>query len=129
MEKCRLCSSKSRYTIDNCIVNKSFAILSSKWVLPIILELSNNDSKLRFNELQRKLFPITPKILATRLKEMEAEKIIGKDDEGKYYLLEKGKDARKLILGISEWGAKWSEKKESCITISRLRRAENVSNN
>jgi DNA-binding HxlR family transcriptional regulator len=49
-------------------------VLNGKWKLPLILALSEGPQ--RFNEIQRNLGEITPKILAKELRELEINEFV-----------------------------------------------------
>jgi len=49
-------------------------MLNGKWKLPLIVALSNGD--MRFNDIQRALDGITPKILSKELRELELNEFI-----------------------------------------------------
>jgi len=50
-------------------VKDALYVLSGKWKLPLIVSLINGPK--RFNEIQRSLSEITPKVLSKELREME----------------------------------------------------------
>jgi len=54
-----------------CPVSLQIAFLEKKWMLPLLFELFSSSGARRFSELQRALVPITPKVLARRLLELE----------------------------------------------------------
>lgn len=62
----------------NCKVTPLFEVLSKKWNLHILKHLQDNGSK-RFNELLEEIKGINPRILSSRLKELEDLKIISKE--------------------------------------------------
>lgn len=111
---CSACASKSRYQVNACHINKATALLGRKWVLPILFELCLRRRQLRFNELQRFLFPITPKVLSKRLKEMEQEEVVERTEKTsealpavEYTLTAKGKELLQTIRQLSTWSEKW----------------------
>lgn len=55
-------------------VKDALYVLNGKWKLPLIIALS--DGPKRFNEIQRALEDITPKILSKELKELELNEFV-----------------------------------------------------
>ncbi|HKG07943.1 MAG TPA: helix-turn-helix domain-containing protein [Pedobacter sp.] len=55
-------------------VKDALYVLNGKWKLPLIIALS--DGPMRFNEIQRALEDITPKILSKELKELELNEFV-----------------------------------------------------
>ena|ERR1700754_4942463 len=55
-------------------VKDSLYVLNGKWKLPIIMSLTSGPQ--RFNDLQRTLGDITPKILSKELKELELNEFV-----------------------------------------------------
>ena len=76
--ECNLCENRPKYIIDSCSVNRILMLVGSKWVLPIILEVKLR-KKIRFNELQKLLAPISAKILSKRLKTLQDKDFIRKE--------------------------------------------------
>ncbi|MEK6972624.1 MAG: helix-turn-helix domain-containing protein [archaeon] len=124
--KCSLCRNKSKYEIDSCIINQTLRIISKKWVLPIILELLQK-KKLGFNELQKELFPITPRILSKRLSELAKFGIIEKKlimpmptPSVEYTLAKKGRELINVTNEILNWAKKYNKNAKRCHQIDRL---------
>ncbi|WP_183564279.1 winged helix-turn-helix transcriptional regulator [Mucilaginibacter sp. SP1R1] len=55
-------------------VRDALYVLNGKWKLPLIVALSNGPQ--RFNDIQRTLVDITPKILSKELKELELNEFV-----------------------------------------------------
>ena len=55
-------------------VRDTLYVLNGKWKLPLILALSEGPQ--RFNEIQRALGEITPKVLAKELRELEMNEFV-----------------------------------------------------
>ncbi len=97
-------------------------IMGKRWTIHILLELYKGEKKEKgFNELKRKLGGITPKILSTRLIELESEGLIVKESDNstvpcrsEYFLTESGEDFIQVIQGIKKWGTKWRFKDSEC---------------
>ncbi|MBD3262014.1 MAG: transcriptional regulator [Candidatus Altiarchaeales archaeon] len=89
--------------------------MGKRWSFDIMAELICNGDKRRYNELLRALVFVTPKVLSQRLKELESNGLIQRKvypDETpvkvEYLLTQKGKELKKTISEIIEWGNKWS---------------------
>ncbi|WP_428328250.1 winged helix-turn-helix transcriptional regulator [Mucilaginibacter sp.] len=55
-------------------VRDALYVLNGKWKLPLIVSLSNGG--MRFNDIQRSLDGITPKILSKELRELELNEFV-----------------------------------------------------
>ena len=67
------------HTLETCntslnAVRDALYVLNGKWKLPLILTLQ--DGPKRFNEIQKSLGDITPKILSKELKELELNEFV-----------------------------------------------------
>ncbi|MFH1722725.1 MAG: helix-turn-helix domain-containing protein [Candidatus Altiarchaeota archaeon] len=78
------------------------------------MSLSAKEIKKRYNQIQRALVDITPKVLSQRLKEMEANDLIKRKVHAQetpvrveYEITPKGKDLRTIIECLRDWGNKW----------------------
>ena len=99
----------------NCPVYRTLKIMGKKWALDIVAELLCQGDKRRYNELQRALVFVSPKVLSERLKELEKAGIIKRKVYSKeipvrveYELTDKGSDFKEVINCIKEWGDKWT---------------------
>jgi DNA-binding HxlR family transcriptional regulator len=107
---------KSRYVkVDfaNCPVETSLGILGKKWTMAIIRDIGAYGVD-RFNRLLKSLPGIPPKVLATRLKELEEESFLQKYVEKevpprivRWSLTEKGIDAIRIGMMLGAFGSKW----------------------
>jgi DNA-binding HxlR family transcriptional regulator len=89
-------------------VKDALYVFSGKWKLPLIVALSKGP--MRFNDIQRALDGITPKILSKELKEVELNEFV----ERKVYpttpvsvfyeLTEYSKSLEKVIEELKNWG-------------------------
>ena len=59
---------------DDCPIEKTAKIIEGKWTTLVIRELLTG--KKRYSELQKALVGISPKILTTRLRMLEKERLI-----------------------------------------------------
>jgi len=61
----------TQYVQETCPILVETELIRKKWMLPLLLELFCSRTPLRFSDLQRKLNPITPKLLTLRLHDLE----------------------------------------------------------
>lgn len=96
---------------DTCPVLKTADIISGKWTLLVLRDLSVGIN--RFSALERSLSGISPKTLSERLKTLEKAGIITRKSYAEvpprveYSLTEMGRDLIPLIDHMREYGAKW----------------------
>lgn len=87
----------------------TLSIINGKWKLLIIYYLSNN-SKVRYNELQRMIGKITYRTLSSTLKEMEGDGLVHRKEYAQippkveYSLTEKGRTLWPIIQEMCQWG-------------------------
>jgi DNA-binding HxlR family transcriptional regulator len=62
------------YSRENCPVEKTLTLLSGKWRLMVLFRLGAGT--MRFNALARSLAPISLKVLAQTLRQLEADGLI-----------------------------------------------------
>ncbi len=106
----------------DCTIFKTSNFIGKRWTLQILLELYKGNLKSkRYSELKKDLYNITPKILSSRLKELEKEKLIKKNIDTsafpvkcEYSLTESGNDFIKIIKNIKEWSLKWKPENKLC---------------
>ena len=105
----------NNHTHSTQVINSLFKTLSKKWTLLIIYEMFHHDS-MRFKDFEYKLPSINSGILASRLKELEHEGFILRDDSLKtskiisYKLTNKAKDLYESFMALGMWAQKWEEK-------------------
>jgi DNA-binding HxlR family transcriptional regulator len=100
-------------SLDNtiCPVARTAEIVSGKWTLLIIRDLSSGVK--RFNQLERSLHGISPKTLSERLRSLEEEGVISRQTFAEvpprveYSLTEKGHDLVDLIESMRSYGKRW----------------------
>ncbi len=84
----------------------SLKILSDYWTLRVIDELSDG-SRLRFNELERRLEGVNTATLSKRLKDMQDSKLIHRLEKSRadvtYNLTELGNEAIPLLKAINRF--------------------------
>jgi DNA-binding HxlR family transcriptional regulator len=65
----------ARDTKDGCPLNRAIEQIADKWKLRILVELAR-DRVIRFRELQRRLEPVSQKVLTSALRELESDGLI-----------------------------------------------------
>ena len=108
---------ESRYLnieFADCPVEASLGLLGKKWTILVIRDIGIYGRD-RFNRLLKSLPGIPPKVLATRLKQLELEGFIEKYVEKssppkiiRWSLTEKGLDAIRIGMMLGAFGAKWN---------------------
>jgi DNA-binding HxlR family transcriptional regulator len=106
-----LCNVRHTTTDDSCPVLKTADIISGKWTLLVLRDLSDGIN--RFSALERSLKGISPKTLSERLKTLERAGIITRTSypevppRVEYSLTEMGADLIPLVDHMREYGTKW----------------------
>ena len=104
-----------------CPVEAAARIIGRKWSLQIVHRLLNASSK-RFCELQEELGGVNPSTLSSRLKMLEDEGLVTREQVSsvpphvEYSLTDKGRELAPVIAEISDWSQRWicSEGRASC---------------
>ena len=91
----------------HCPAELALDFLAGKWRPMIIFWLM--DGPLRFNELQRRLGPVTHRTLSKTLKEMEADGLLSRKDYGEipprvdYALTPLGESLQPVLKAMEAW--------------------------
>jgi len=94
-----------------CPVCRTAEIISGKWTLLVIRDLS--DGSRRFCELERSLEGISPRTLSLRLRALEEQGIVKRHTypevppRVEYVLTEKGKALVPMIEDMRSYGRRW----------------------
>jgi DNA-binding HxlR family transcriptional regulator len=102
---------------STCPVCRTAEIISGKWTLLVIRDLS--DGSCRFCELERSLEGISPRTLSLRLRALEEQGIVERHTypevppRVEYALTEKGKALVPLIDDMRSYGRRWLPTKGS----------------
>ncbi|MEP5764344.1 MAG: helix-turn-helix domain-containing protein [Halieaceae bacterium] len=88
-----------------CPVAKAAEVLGEKWTILILRELLYGTS--RFSEFQRAISGISPTMLNKRLKELEAQGLVTKQDH-EYALTPGGWELGPLVRQYAIWGMRWA---------------------
>ncbi|MCK4714532.1 MAG: helix-turn-helix transcriptional regulator [Candidatus Aenigmarchaeota archaeon] len=106
---------KSADVREKCPIHRTLHLLGKKWTLEILAELICMGDRRRYNELQRALVFITPKVLSQRLRELKSAGLLKRKvypDEMpvrvEYELTEKGRALEKVVDSIKDWGKRWT---------------------
>jgi DNA-binding HxlR family transcriptional regulator len=106
---------------QECTVQRTVEYLGRKWTLLILLELYKGGGTRRFTELKDSLDGITPKILSSRLTELEEEGLVSKAVDASsfpirsdYSLTDSGTEVIEIIKDIKDWALKWTVDNEIC---------------
>lgn len=89
-------------------VRDTLDVLSGKWKLPIIIALDSGPK--RFNELERLIDGITPKLLSKELRDLEANEFVTRTVypttpvKIEYALTEYSDTLSKVIEEMKDWG-------------------------
>jgi len=110
---------KENHTKETCsaslnAVKDALYVLNGKWKLPLILSLQ--DGPKRFNEIQKSLGEITPKILSKELKDLELNEFVIRKVFSTtpvtvtYELTEYSGSLDKVINELRNWGMQHRER-------------------
>jgi len=110
---------KENHTKESCsaslnAVKDALYVLNGKWKLPLILSLQ--DGPKRFNEIQKSLGEITPKILSKELKDLELNEFVLRKVYSTtpvtvtYELTEYSDSLEKVIDELRNWGIQHRER-------------------
>lgn len=83
-------------------------LVAGKWTLVLLRDLA--DGPRRFSELERSLAGISPRTLSIRLRTLEDEGVVHRDEEsgsGAYGLTERGRHLVPIIAAMREFGERW----------------------
>lgn len=110
--------SKNREQEDNCNILNIWNVLSRRWSLLLLRNLSSKNV-IRFNELKRNLKGISSTVLSDRLSELEQEGLVTKKIypeipiKVEYRLTNKAKDLELILENLSKWCQRWELKRSS----------------
>ncbi|MGH2550689.1 MAG: winged helix-turn-helix transcriptional regulator [Thermomicrobiales bacterium] len=107
-----------------CAAARSLELVGDKWSLLIVRDLLAGPQ--RFSDLKASLRAITPKLLTTRLRDLEAAGVLERDEEpGRrevwYHLTPAGLELRPVIRELLIWGAGYAEPPAPTDTVSARR--------
>lgn len=94
--------------IPGCPMAAAFAAIGGKWKLTLIYWLGRGDS--HFAELRRRCAPITAKVIAEQLRELESDGLVERIETGPvpapviYRLSAYGATVLPVVEGVRVWG-------------------------
>jgi DNA-binding HxlR family transcriptional regulator len=98
--------------ICNCPIATSLSLLGKKWTMLVLRDIAMRDMG-RFSQLMKGIPGITPRMLSSRLKDLEKHGMIVKTANrksakaAKWYPTEKGWDALPILFSYTAFGSKW----------------------
>jgi DNA-binding HxlR family transcriptional regulator len=95
-----------------CPIAKASEILGERWTHLVIRELGAGSES--FNDLRKGLPRMSPSLLSSRLKSLEAAGVVARTeaDRGvRYTLTEAGRELKPIILQVGIWGHRWVRSK------------------
>ncbi|MBI2105844.1 helix-turn-helix transcriptional regulator [Candidatus Woesearchaeota archaeon] len=112
--------------MKKCNVLSFTGLMGKKWTFVILEQIALNKDE-GFNFLTKKIKNISPKILSSRLKELELAEFLDKDIEqnplrSHYKLSKKGKEIYQIFKSLKLWNSKYSENcyKKECANCELL---------
>lgn len=94
--------------LADCPLNAAFVAVGGKWKLTILYWLGREPHQ--FRQLQRRVAPVSHKVLVEQLRELEAQDLVRREPSGpvpspvRYLLTEYGESLRPLIETVRIWG-------------------------
>lgn len=88
-----------------CSLEGVIEVLGRKWTILTVGTLGNH-GRLRFNQLARKLGNVSPKSLTERLRELEREGLVARDERARtvgYRLTAEGQAMWRAMLPMMRW--------------------------
>ena len=89
-------------------VELALDVIGGKWKMPILWRL--DDRTYRYNELQRSLGAISPKMLTQQLRELEDDGLVHREvhpevpPRVEYSLTGRGRGAMPVVRALRDWG-------------------------
>ena len=102
--------------VEECPVFITSQILGKRWTILVLQSLMtpNAAEGLRFNQIQKDLVWVSPKVLTQRLRELESEEIVTRVVNAKsippsviYTLTLKGEALRGVLTHMQQWGMEY----------------------
>ncbi|WP_102708149.1 winged helix-turn-helix transcriptional regulator [Terribacillus saccharophilus] len=102
---------KGKGNIQETPFGYTLSVVGGKWKMLILYLLAENQP-VRFNEMKRKIEPITFKMLSSQLKELEADGMVRRKEypqippKVEYSLTPKAETLLPVLEQLCEWGEK-----------------------
>ncbi|WP_298296455.1 helix-turn-helix domain-containing protein [uncultured Litoreibacter sp.] len=96
--------------LEACPMEATLDLIGGKWKGAILFRLS--EQTMRFNELGRLFYKITPRSLTKQLRELEADGLVHREiypevpPKVEYSLTAKGETLRPVLHALKDWGEK-----------------------
>jgi DNA-binding HxlR family transcriptional regulator len=106
---------------DDCPVDRLLNKISGPWTTYILWLLGRN-GVLRFGELRAAMPGISPKVLTERLKRLEADGLVTRDQRATippqvyYSLTPRGQELRSILDALGATALRWTEEDEAVAT-------------
>ena len=97
-----------RRTQIRCPAERTLVLIGGRWKVLILYHL--DPSLRRFSELRRLLMPVTPRMLARQLRELERDGLVRRKiyaqvpPKVEYSLTPAGKSLKPVIAAMCQWG-------------------------
>ncbi|MBI4738962.1 helix-turn-helix transcriptional regulator [Candidatus Woesearchaeota archaeon] len=109
-----------------CAVYQAANILGKRWTLLILLALYNEQARpKRYSMIKKALSGISPKLLSSRLKELEKEGLIKKRIDTRtmpitceYSFTKSGEEFIHIVMAIKKWAIRQKGDKKFCQGLS-----------
>lgn len=106
--------------IDKCPIVYAMELIGSKWKLPILWNLTQEDG-LHYNELKRRIHGITNTMLTKCLRDLDEEGLISRISYGTvppsttYHLTDLGSQLIPSLNDLYQWGEKHMQTKKTLV--------------
>ena len=107
---------KSETITESCPADPILRMIAGRWKTQI-LYLLGEDGPARFNALQRRLAPVSPKVLTSRLRELAQDGLIWREQEATippkvtYGLTDLGREVHEVLKSFDTVGRKFGSGK------------------
>ena len=81
-------------------------LLGRRWTLRILWELRRKPYK--FRDLQARCDNMSTSVLSTRLKEMQAQKLLDSTAEDGWHLTDHGRSLLLVLAPLTDWSERWA---------------------
>lgn len=111
--------------LPGCPMAAAFAAIGGKWKLTLLYWLAHGES--HFAGLRRRSEPITPKVLAEQLRELEADGLVERDETGPvpapviYRLTPYGATVLPVVESVRVWGEAHLQRTQGDVPASEAR--------
>ena len=82
-----------------------FDLLGRRWALRVLWEL--REAPLTYGELRAACDEVSTSVLAQRLRELTAARLLARDRDGAYVLTTTGAELLALLAPVNDWARRW----------------------